>query len=136
MLLAIDPGVSTGWALFKGRDLFMCAQGDPPFIFAVTSLIIERPQVYPKTSTKQANDLITLAIQVGGYLARFQGVDSMVVLPHQWKGSIPKDIHHPRIWAKLDAAEQAIVDHAWKGRSKKGVTDIMDAVGLGLYALN
>lgn len=152
MLLAIDPGLSTGWAVFTPH-LQSCGMGDPPDL-KVHHLIIEKPQVYPHTPTAQANNLITLAFQAGQYVGSIQHKALTVVLPHVWKGTLPKPIHHLRIWKALDDAEKATVLTLAKGVSnylqacEVWVTlrrktlpggkecDMMDAIGLGLYALN
>ena len=99
MYLAIDPGIDTGTATFaKDGSLLACSVGSPPRCSGL--VVIEKPQVYPSRFSKgNPNDLITLAIQVGRYVERFeaQGAKVSLTLPHEWKGTIPKDIHHRRI---------------------------------------
>jgi hypothetical protein len=56
------------------------------------------------------------------------------VEPRTWKGQIPKDIHHARIYASLSSVEQATVDRGLKGVRPKLREDAMDAIGIGLYA--
>jgi hypothetical protein len=140
-LVAIDPGRSTGWAVFtEAGSLARCGACDGTFPFQVSPgvrVLIERPQVYsPRHSKGDPNDLITLAIRVGTYVERFksQGAEVRLVLPHDWKGTIKKPIHHPRIYSRLDSAEQMEVDRGGRGLSMKAVEDMMDAVGLGVWA--
>lgn len=151
MLLAIDPGLSTGWAVFS-PDLQSCGMGAPG-LTSVDHLIIEKPQVYPNTPTAQANNLITLAFQAGQYVGSIQHKTLTVVLPHVWKGTLPKPIHHLRIWKILSEQEKAVLSMAknvqdylhacqvWVTLRRKTLPggkecDMMDAIGLGLYALN
>jgi len=51
--------------------------------------------------------------------------------PKQWKGQVPKDIHHKRIQGKVACAKTlvhgGIVDKDW--------IHIWDAIGLALYGL-
>lgn len=50
-----------------------------------------------------------------------------MVLPREWKGNVPKRVHHERVRDQLDAAEAAVVQ--W------GDLDVLDAVALGLWAV-
>jgi hypothetical protein len=49
------------------------------------------------------------------------------VRPYVWKGHVPKHIHHPRLLAQLTPLEIGVLG--------RGGPDVMDAVGIGLYAL-
>lgn len=154
MLLAVDPGLSTGWALFELDRLHSCDGGDPPFQLA-TKFIVEKPQVYPGTPASKANNLVTLAFQAGGYWARAGqfATERVQVLPHAWKGDTPKPIHHQRVWRTLLIPEQVTAEATCPGlgtyleKCRHSVTlrkpapggkhaDVMDAIGLGLFALN
>ncbi len=144
MYLAIDPGVSTGWAYFDAdHKLVRCGAGDdvPPIeghLSPVHVLVIERPQIYTARQMKgDPNDIVTLALQAGGYMYRFkaQGAKVVTVLPGEWKGQVPKDIHHPRIFKKLSLEEAAVCGLGGKGLGKKALADMMDAIGIGQYAV-
>jgi len=148
MILTIDPGVSTGWAEFTYADggkgtLFACGAGDPrrrEVQAYPQTIIIERPQVYRTAQSRgvDPNDLITLAIQVGQYKEFFEALGRNVhlVLPRDWKGQVPKKVHHPRILSKLTPGELKIVNHQLQYLfSEKAKGDMMDAVGLGLFWL-
>lgn len=140
-LLAVDPGLHTGWAAFAasggvggalslGGDLVACGLGDPPCESA-PSLVIEVPQVYPRQRVPP-NDLITLAFQAGRYAGRAAG-EVHEVRPHQWKGNLPKDVCEARVRAALSEAERAVLDAA---RAPAGHRhDVADAVGIGLFFL-
>ena len=153
MLLAIDPGRDTGWALFSGDRLVACGLGDPRLsekhrIAELERVVIERPMVYPRGQTKNPNDVVALALGAGewGGLYR-QWTDVEYVFPFQWKGSVPKAVHHARVLAKLSAEERALADEAI-ARGRSGVNsslgkaiapskrhNVLDAIGLGLFGV-
>jgi hypothetical protein len=135
-LLAIDPGIDTGWALFNDA-LLSCGVGNPPEIYRAR-VVIERPQVYLASKSKgDPNDLITLAIQVGRYWEQYERAGDSVrtFLPREWKGQVPKDIQAGRILAKLSAQEQDVVANYGRMVNKGKHHNMMDAIGLGLFAL-
>jgi hypothetical protein len=155
MLLAIDPGVDTGWALFSSAgQLIACGLGDPRMsdrhrVADLRTVIIEQPFVYPRGQTKSPNDVVTLALNAGEWAGLYrQWADVRYVLPFQWKGSVPKKISHARILAKLSEAERAVVDAAIsRGRScatkalgrpiaPSQQHNVLDAIGLGLFAVS
>ena len=139
--LSIDPGLCTGWAAWDrpGENkhgqlefrLHACGVGTPPD--CEKHLAIECPQVYPNQPVPP-NDLITLAIQVGRYAQLALGFGSRVttVLPHEWKGNMPKDVCAARIMKALSAEERAIVDAVKLPKTKRH--NMLDAIGIGLYA--
>lgn len=151
MLLAIDPGTDTGWALFSdandrdGRHrLVACGLGDPRLsdkhrAADITRVVIERPMIYPRGQTKNPNDVVALAVNAGewgGLYRQWAAVE--YVLPFQWKGSVPKSIHHERVLAKLSDAERVVVDQTLtRGRSiARGKRhNVLDAIGLGLFGV-
>jgi hypothetical protein len=155
MLLAIDPGLDTGWALFSSAaQLVACGLGDPRMsdrhrVADLRTVVIEQPFVYPRGQTKNPNDVITLALNAGewGGLYR-QWADVKYVLPFKWKGSVPKRISHVRILGKLSDRERTVVDTAMAlGRScapkalgrpiaRSLQHNVLDAVGLGLFAVS
>ena len=89
-------------------------------------VIIEKPQVYQGHLQKgDPNDLIDLAILVGQLMSSLSFVWLSTILlptPAQWKGQIPKDIHHRRIRKQCPHL----------GSISK---DAMDAAGLVLYGM-
>lgn len=137
ILLAIDPGVNTGFALFRNGYLSNCGiQKDIDFFYFANTLVIEKPQIYRGRLQKgDPNDLITLAIQVGRYVERFSRVASRVelVLPATWKGQVPKEIHHPRIMNTLNETERPVIEAVKCAKSLRH--NIIDAVGLGIWFL-
>lgn len=138
--LAIDPGRDTGWAFFGNIRLTSCGLGLPwHHVPGSDFVIIELPQVYRAAQSKgDPNDLIKVAVQVGEHKRHYEqrGAQVRLVLPADWKGQVPKDIHHARIWSKLDAKEQEIVNEAGKGIAPSKRHNMLDAVALGLFGLN
>lgn len=135
--IAVDPGRDTGWAFWKERTLIGCGLGTPDFKTGTPCLvIIERPQIYPNQPVPP-NDLITLAIMVGRYAALAEEADHEVktVLPHEWKGNLPKEISHARTLKALRAEELAVVQQADQSVAKGKRHNMLDAVGIGVYFL-
>ncbi len=130
--LAVDPGISTGWAQINASGvLIACGRGQkfPPCVRA----IIELPQVYrAAASPTRPEDLITLAVRVGQYKERLEvaGARVELVQPASWKGQVPKKIHHPRILAALPAADLPAMRAGLRGLTEKQAEDVFDAVGL------
>ncbi len=144
MLLAIDPGVTTGWALYSnGNQLLGCGLDDPQqcrwlVVSALSRVVIEQPRIYPGGRTKSPNDVLSVAVNAGEWAGRFkqQGCAIEYVTPSTWKGQVKKDISHARIWAKLWVGEQQIVDAAGKGMPASKRHNMLDAVGIGLWAVD
>lgn len=166
MLLAIDPGVDTGWALFlsSGR-LIDCGLGHPGQSqhFRTRDLarvVIEHPMIYPRGQTPDPNAIVRLAVNAGEWGGRFGPfADVTYVFPNRWKGSVPKDIHQARVWAKLSEEEKTVVDLSIRARRRVSPGrppntpeppqilplrtkiapskrhNMLDAIGLGLYTL-
>lgn len=148
MILAIDPGLDTGWAILDSLGVLVrCGLGDPPETCGLP-VIIERPQVYARRSSKgDPNDLITLAIQVGRYTERVvtQGSKCEHVLPHDWKGSLDSEICCIRIVNSLTDAERNTLFSALAPLSRKPMTiehatagkrhNVIDAVGLAKWSI-
>lgn len=145
MILAIDPGLCTGWAeVAHNGKLFACGATHDLFVdrgAAATPdyVVIERPQVYRAAASKgDPNDLITLAIQVGEYKQFFERRGARVVFyrPSEWKGQLPKKVHHRRVWDVLDDVERSIVGVAGDRVPAGDRHNLMDAVALGKWYWN
>lgn len=136
MLLAIDPGADSGWALFDdSKTLLECGLGRS--VITPSHTVIEKPRIYPGAKQKaRAEDVITLAVRAGEWGGRLEHLSTIrYVEPHQWKGSVPKEIHQPRIWAKLNDKEKSILDKACQGMAPSKRHNVIDAVGIGLWAV-
>ncbi len=89
----------------------------------VDVLVIEKPQVYQAERQEvDANDLVNLAVLVGAVLGRVVAKRVLLPLPAQWKGQVPKKIHHRRIRNKT-------------GLDQRMSKDALDAVGLALFGV-
>jgi hypothetical protein len=144
-LLAIDPGRCTGYARYVDGQLRECGvttvddlQG-PAFTLILSkmvgALVIEIPQVYRASMSKgDPNDLIKVAIEAGRWIerAKLAGMDVTCTLPNEWKGQVPKAIHHKRAESTLTASERMNLP-ATLCESKRH--NAMDAVALGLWRL-
>lgn len=141
MIVTIDPGLATGWALWEvlGK-LTACGLGDPRsceqhVAMHVHDVWIESPFIYPHAKARPA-DILKLAREAGEWGGRYE-VSAVAtihyVLPAEWKGQVPKEIHHARVWDALDAAERAIVDKAVRGLAPSKRHNVLDAVGMGVW---
>jgi hypothetical protein len=144
-LVAIDPGKTTGVAVFLGDVLHLAMvcdeeqclmhienyapvrQGKP-----AGDCIIEVPQVYPGQQQKgDQNDLIKLAVMVGRYADRATacGFCIKLVKPREWKGQLPKDVCWKRVRETLTSFELTKLAKLPKSRAH----NMHDAIGLGTW---
>ncbi len=133
MILGIDPGRSQGWAILDETGILRsCGLGDNPPVLP-SLVVLEKPQIYPDTPTKQANDLVTLAVSVGRMAERFSKSKILLVTPHTWKGSTPKPIHNRRVLAKLSLLENGIYLRDTLKIAESYKNNVIDAIGLAKY---
>lgn len=137
MILTIDSGGSTGWALFdpSTKELVDCGLNKLPTIFQppVTRIIIERPHA-GKTRAR-ARDILTLAIragEAGGLLRYLTNVEPEYIEPQRWKGQLPKKRCNELVEAKLFIQEKSLLN---KIKPLSAKHNVLDAVGIGLYAV-
>lgn len=151
-VVGVDPGLtSTGVAIFaagtlasaleytpKNRQALLTALAEyqrtagPPLCWH--RIVIEFPQIYRASRSKaRPSDLMKLAHFVG-QLNREGHAE--LVTPKEWSGGTPKatkaseaanSVRAKRIRAALSEAEAELVD--WR------CDDVIDAVGIGLWAL-
>lgn len=134
-LLAIDPGKHASGIAAFGNSLLVAVYFTSDtsildWIAPETQVIVELPQVYV-VGKGDPNDLIALAFAAGRITRRFANVDT--VRPAQWKGQLPKDIHHRRVRASLTLWELEVLERARIAKSK--LHNVLDAVALGLWKL-
>lgn len=67
---------------------------------------------------------------VGAIVAARVAAEIRMVKPGEWKGTIPKEIHHPRLLAVLDPAERRIVDAACAQAGATHAKEVLDALGI------
>jgi hypothetical protein len=140
-LLAIDPGNTTGVALFINRDLVLAyATPFEKFISnperVANELVIEMPKWWPQAH-EEIDDLLKVARKVGRieqHYARL-GVRVSDVWPNTWKGSVPKDVHNDRVLKMLKSSELLILPRRSKRAKFPFDRNMLDAVGIGLWKL-
>lgn len=92
-------------------------------------LAIEMPQVYMASRSRgDPNDLVELALVVGGFEMWFDGI-VFKYKPHSWKGTVPKLIMAERILKRLSYEEQNEIEIA----PKSIWHNTIDGVGIGLH---
>lgn len=97
-----------------------------------SDLVIEVPQVYPGGRGKgNPNDLIDLSCVAGGVMA-LAGGRVTYYLPAQWKGQVPKEICHARMFEALTDVEKTAIKLC---RPAGLMHNVYDAVALGLAHL-
>lgn len=144
--VTIDPGLNPGWSIWAAYELVACGLGDPrshrrhvvtsanPDADTIGDAWIEAQKIYPRSKV-DPNDIVTLARDAGRWAGRYDacGVDVQFVEPVVWKGQVPKETHHARIWAALTADEQEVVSLSLKGVAPKKRHNVLDAIGIGLW---
>lgn len=155
MLITIDPGACTGWALW-GNDgvLRSCglfeAGGDPAPVSLegkYWSVCIEYPVIYPRSTARPA-DLLALAKIAAQYGGAYTQLGAFVsyVEPATWKGQLKKQISHSRVWAASSRDEQITIMNSLslsnaqmsdiaeaRGVRPKKWENALDAVGIGQW---
>lgn len=138
MLIAIDPGQRSGFALFDDKGKLMRAFAAPPMIIKAHlteqtghDVVVEIP--WNRHDARiDVNDLIGLAVLAGEYGA-YGGTRTAYVYPHTWKGNVPKTIHNLRVLKKLSTGELSVLKK--RPRAKSFDHNMVDAIGLGLWWL-
>jgi hypothetical protein len=157
MILSIDPGIDTGWALWLAGKLLACGYGDPrshpahrlhaePNQDVVDAVWIEDQEIYPR-SPVPPGDILTLAKLAHRVAGRYDATGTPVhfVLPRAWKGSTPCTCsarnpdpacctHHSRVWSLLSDREKDVFDQVARGMAPSKRHNVLDAVGIGQWA--
>lgn len=139
MLLAIDPGADSGWAVFFHSMLIACGLGNEPKPLPdrFDTIAVEHPVIYPHGRTKNPNDIVKLAVNAGEWAGRFRARVSEVryIEPRTWKGTIDGDLCNARVLERLDDTERMIVDDATRDQRipAKKSHNMLDAIGIGLF---
>lgn len=125
-LIAIDPGATTGWALFENGTLVRCGKVRRTQLHLLPEadeLVIEQPRM--RRRHPRPDDILKLAQLVGEIVARYP--KNTCVPPERWKGQLKKDVCWRRVHRRLWVDELEVVsriDH-----------NTQDAIGLGLHHL-
>ncbi len=132
-LFAIDPGVKTCATALARSSQLVCIASMPSFMAPLIgrhcAVIWERPQADGRGAP--VDDLIALT-HAGADLARAVAGRDMgirAVTPRQWKGSVPKPVHHGRLLDVLLGAEldllggHTVIRAAVEAAARRGAAD-------------
>lgn len=126
-LLAIDPGYAArgqgcACAAFVDQRLYSVWFERPPQPNPVDSdleclldfglVVVEKPQADGRTRGIDPSVVIELAwvgAALGGMYSGRDGCGLKGTLVSAWKGSVPKPVHHKRLWQRLDGNERAVL---------------------------
>jgi len=129
---AVDPGVSYyAIASFRAGCLVSCSFRDVverPSSRIQRWCIIEKPVVYERGRVRKS-DIVDLAFSAGLVAGGY--AQHRCVSPAEWKGQVPKSVHQRRILGRLSPSEASVL----AGALKKHLVHVLDAVGIGLWAL-
>lgn len=147
-MISIDPGVrALGWARWADRALVACrVSRAPAAVWDLVDLaehhaaaigkgsagVVILESMEARGSRVPPQDLID--VQTVGVLTAARVGNLYLLHPSAWKGSVPKEIHHPRIRSVLSPGEAQVLDLGL-ANSGSHAKEVLDAVGLGLYYL-
>ncbi len=97
-------------------------------------LVLEHMVARGPEAPQRPDDLISV-MAVGCLTAARLGHVSKTYTAQTWKGSVPKDVHHPRIRAALKPAELDLAADASVAAGKTNAKEVWDAIGIGLFDL-
>lgn len=98
-------------------------------------LCLESPIAYPSYSQRiDTKSLDNIHFLNGMLSERFNPRELLTPTPYQWKQNKPKDIHREEIIAGLDPYSKRVLTEALKEIPRSKWHNVIDAVGLGLYA--
>lgn len=129
-LLAVDPGTTTGWALFEDTTLVRCGTTRGSALHMLPQadeLVIEQPRM--RRRHPRPDDVLKLAKLVGEIVARYPR--NTCIAPETWKGQLPKDVCWARVLKCLWPGEMRITE-APLGKLDHNAKD---AIGIGLFHL-
>jgi len=143
-LLSIDPGVKAlGWALWSDAGILISAGLSRTKERDLSAAIRDHRRQVPLASRSVVERMVIDGRAVPpGDLLDVQAVGVAVashplvlVRPCDWKGTIPKTIHHARIMETLSGGEASYVDALLERTPKAHRKEILDALGIGLHHL-
>lgn len=129
-VVAVDPGKRAAWACIGEHGLtFDTFDGDEGISFqyhdawqVTTRYIIELPSFEGKASVR---DISKLAYRAGKVAGMNNRVSWKTVFPEEWKGSVPKPIHHKRIEKEFKKR--------WPRALWPSDPNVRDAIGLAMW---
>ena len=152
-LLSIDPGTrAVGFAVFEESELVWTrASIAPKAARSLGELIAHHSSIVkpwgsgrdvavevmhwrPNDPASQPQDLLHVQA-VGMALAGRMGAEITCYRFQDWKGSIPKRVHHKRIMGALTGQELEVLSYHIDRTPLRNRKEVMDAVGVGLFHL-
>lgn len=97
--------------------------------------IVCETMVFRSKRTDAAQDIVQVQTVVGALVGWAGGTRVRFVEPAEWTSSRPKTVNHTRIRSRLDAEETEALERALRRTPKDNHKEILDAVGIGLFAL-
>lgn len=145
LITAFDSGTYTGWAQcldgkIIGCGLILVQQNRPmrdlPPTLTGGVVFIEKPVHRRQGKTVDPNNLITLGIKVGRLQETYLvfGNDVKLIVPTDWKGSVPKEIQNARDENALNVSEALTVGRAMHEVADSYRNNVWDAIGIALWA--
>jgi len=146
-LVTVDPGVhAMGVAYWHSGELTRAVYVEAPskkvgsaagavlltnplILFAKPPLIVERPKIYQKKTTRQS-DIEMLLISVGALVGLWPGAVSLIY-PAAWKGQVNPDVMCERVETRLSQNETCVIECRLKSKRH----NVLDAIGIGLKTL-
>lgn len=97
-------------------------------------VVVEEPSTRRLKDQKGSqNDILFLSQSMGAFFARFQPTTCIKVPVTMWNDGRPKAATAAHVRARLSSQEKQIIDRL--GLSKSDVEHVIDAVGVGLWAV-
>ncbi len=146
--LGIDPGTrALGWARAKDGKITHAGLSRAPQIASLAECAEYHARAIGLGSTlRVALESMTyrgvhsqdlLDVQTVGCLVAARVAPTVILYPpSEWKGTIPKAQHHLRILESLEYSERGIVNLAVQSAGKTHAKEVLDAVGILLYAMS
>jgi hypothetical protein len=139
-VLTIDAGANLGWAFGRSRWLEACglydavSRGQEPWLVIpwAACVVVESPQAQKGDSLARQNDLYKCTQRGASVAGALRPSVLYFVWPHDWKGSVPKDVHNQRVLDRLSPEEAEIYRKASAGVVESKKNNIIDAIGLFL----
>ena len=100
---------------------------------AAMHAVVEMPRKYDEDKHERERDVLRVVAMAGAVSVMLAagGTQVETVAPPEWKGQLPKDVHHPRVWGALvkESKEAEVL------RPHAKDMDVLDAVAIGLWRL-
>lgn len=129
-LVAIDPGVRTGWAFAIGGEIrAVGTTSDLSMLPSAPVAVIEMPRIYPTMNKWKGDpqDIVKLAFRTGLIAAGYRLYQ--LVEPRSWRGGAPEKVIRKRTTHAITPAE-------WRNMSPPSLSaHAWDALGIMCHAL-